>query len=87
MEWKCIYHNLLELYSRAWTFLNERQKTHKLNKEVENKGGMTKAIEMGLPKMRIEEAALRKQLVPKGTSKISSFPNFPCIHLSYSSST
>ncbi len=29
--------------------------------EVENEGGMTKAIEAGIPKMRIEEAAARKQ--------------------------
>ena len=29
--------------------------------EVEQLGGMTKAIETGLPKLRIEEAAARKQ--------------------------
>ena len=29
--------------------------------EVENEGGMTKAIEAGIPKMRIEEAAAKKQ--------------------------
>eukprot|EP00095_Tigriopus_kingsejongensis_P008153 snap_masked-scaffold3499_size8408-processed-gene-0.0 protein:Tk08153 transcript:snap_masked-scaffold3499_size8408-processed-gene-0.0-mRNA-1 annotation:"methylmalonyl- mutase" len=29
--------------------------------EVEDLGGMTKAIEAGIPKMRIEEAAARKQ--------------------------
>ena len=28
---------------------------------MENQGGMTKAIEMGLPKMRIEEAAAKRQ--------------------------
>ncbi|WKN31194.1 methylmalonyl-CoA mutase [Porifericola rhodea] len=32
-----------------------------LIKEVEEVGGMTKAIEKGIPKMRIEEAAARKQ--------------------------
>ncbi len=32
-----------------------------LIQEVESHGGMVKAIEMGLPKMRIEEAAARKQ--------------------------
>ncbi len=32
-----------------------------LIEEVEKHGGMTKAIEMGFPKMRIEEAAARKQ--------------------------
>jgi methylmalonyl-CoA mutase len=40
-----------ELAEKAW----------KLVEEVENLGGMTKAIETGLPKMRIEEAAARKQ--------------------------
>lgn len=37
------------------------QKAWKLIKEVEELGGMAKAIETGLPKMRIEEAAARKQ--------------------------
>jgi methylmalonyl-CoA mutase len=40
-----------ELFLEAW----------KLIEEVEELGGMTKAIETGLPKMRIEEAAARKQ--------------------------
>ena len=40
-----------ELAHRAWDLITE----------VENHGGMTKAIEAGLPKMRIEEAAARKQ--------------------------
>ncbi len=40
-----------ELAEKAW----------KLIKEVEEMGGMAKAIETGLPKMRIEEAAARKQ--------------------------
>jgi methylmalonyl-CoA mutase len=40
-----------ELAERAW----------KLIEEVEEMGGMSKAIETGLPKMRIEEAAARKQ--------------------------
>lgn len=40
-----------ELVDRAW----------KLIQEVEELGGMAKAIESGLPKMRIEEAAARKQ--------------------------
>lgn len=39
------------LAHRAW----------KLIQEVEDIGGMTKAIETGLPKLRIEEAAARKQ--------------------------
>jgi methylmalonyl-CoA mutase len=40
-----------ELARRAW----------RLIEEIENLGGMTNAIEDGLPKMRIEEAAARKQ--------------------------
>jgi methylmalonyl-CoA mutase len=40
-----------ELVNEAW----------KLIKEVEELGGMAKAIETGIPKMRIEEAAAKKQ--------------------------
>ena len=40
-----------ELVEKAWTLIEE----------VEVLGGMTKAIETGLPKMSIEEAAARKQ--------------------------
>jgi methylmalonyl-CoA mutase len=40
-----------ELMKRAWDLIQE----------IEELGGMTKAIETGLPKMRIEEAAARKQ--------------------------
>lgn len=40
-----------ELTEKAW----------KLIEEVESLGGMAKAIETGIPKMRIEEAAARKQ--------------------------
>jgi methylmalonyl-CoA mutase len=40
-----------ELARKAWDLIQE----------VEAHGGMVKAIEMGLPKMRIEEAAARKQ--------------------------
>lgn len=40
-----------ELVDKAW----------KLIQEVEELGGMSKAIETGIPKMRIEEAAARKQ--------------------------
>ncbi len=36
-------------------------KAWELIQEVEDLGGMTKAIETGLPKMRIEEAAARRQ--------------------------
>ena len=41
----------MELAKKAWTLIEE----------VESLGGMAKAIETGLPKMRIEEAAARKQ--------------------------
>jgi methylmalonyl-CoA mutase len=37
------------------------RKAWKLIEEVEALGGMSKAIETGLPKMRIEEVAARKQ--------------------------
>ncbi|MDC0460133.1 methylmalonyl-CoA mutase [Crocinitomicaceae bacterium] len=37
------------------------QKANKLINEVEDLGGMSKAIETGIPKLRIEEAAARKQ--------------------------
>jgi len=37
------------------------KKAWKLMEEVEELGGMTKAIEAGIPKMRIEEAAAKKQ--------------------------
>lgn len=40
-----------ELVERAWTLMQE----------IEEYGGMAKAIEAGIPKMRIEEAAARKQ--------------------------
>jgi len=40
-----------ELADKAWEMI----------KEVEALGGMTKAVEQGLPKMRIEEAAVKRQ--------------------------
>ncbi len=40
-----------EIAAKAWQLIEE----------VESYGGMTKAIEAGIPKMRIEEAAARKQ--------------------------
>ena len=50
------------------------QITHKawiLLKEIEELGGMAKAIETGIPKMRIEEAAARKQArIDSGKDKI-----------------
>ena len=51
----------MELVSEAW----------KLIQEVESLGGMAKAIEQGLPKLRIEEAAARKQArIDAGEEKI-----------------
>jgi methylmalonyl-CoA mutase len=50
-----------ELADKAW----------KLIEEVESLGGMSKAVETGLPKMRIEEAAARKQArIDSGTDTI-----------------
>jgi methylmalonyl-CoA mutase len=50
-----------ELARHAWALIAE----------VEELGGMTKAIEAGIPKMRIEEAAARKQArVDSGTDMI-----------------
>ena len=40
-----------ELMHKAWHHIQE----------IETLGGMTKAIETGVPKMRIEEAAARRQ--------------------------
>jgi len=46
-------------------------KAWQLIKEVEELGGMAKAIETGIPKMRIEEAAARKQArIDSGKDKI-----------------
>lgn len=47
------------------------QSARKLIEEVESIGGMVKAIEAGIPKMRIEEAATRKQAkIDGGIDKI-----------------
>lgn len=49
--------------------LIEKAKKHIL--EIESYGGMTKAIEKGIPKMRIEEAAAKKQArIDSGTEQI-----------------
>ena len=50
-----------ELYTKAWEHIQE----------IEKLGGMAKAIETGLPKMRIEEAAARTQArIDSGTQTI-----------------
>ena len=50
-----------DLVQKAWSLLEE----------VESLGGMTKAIEAGIPKMRIEEAAAKKQArIDSGEDKI-----------------
>ncbi len=50
-----------ELIQRGWALISE----------VEQLGGMVKAIEAGIPKMRIEEAAARKQArIDAGTDTI-----------------
>ena len=53
-------------------------KAWKLIQEVEELGGMAKAIENGLPKMRIEEAAARKQArIDSGIDQIVGVNVFP----------
>lgn len=53
-------------------------KALKLIDEVESMGGMTKAIAQGLPKMRIEEAAAKKQgRIDTGKDKIVGVNIFP----------
>ncbi len=50
-----------ELVEKAWAHIQE----------IESYGGMTAAIEMGIPKMRIEEAAAAKQArIDSGSEKI-----------------
>ncbi|WP_419465955.1 methylmalonyl-CoA mutase [Bacillus spongiae] len=57
-----------ELMERAWSHIEE----------VEELGGMTKAIETGLPKMKIEEAAARRQaLIDSGEEKIIGVNAYP----------
>ena len=57
-----------QLARRAWGHIQE----------VEELGGMAKAIENGLPKMRIEEAAARKQArIDSGKDKIIGVNIFP----------
>jgi len=56
-----------ELAEKAWALIQE----------VESLGGMAKAIETGLPKMRIEEAAARKQArIDAGTEVIVGLNRF-----------
>lgn len=57
-----------QLAERAWALIQE----------VEAVGGMTKAIEEGLPKMKIEEAAARKQArIDSGKDQIVGVNIFP----------
>jgi methylmalonyl-CoA mutase len=49
-----------QLIEKAWASIEE----------IESYGGMTKAIESGIPKMRIEEAAARKQAKIDSSSEI-----------------
>jgi methylmalonyl-CoA mutase len=54
------------------------QRAWKLIQEVEELGGMTKAIESGIPKLRIEEAAARKQArIDSGQDKIIGVNIYP----------
>ncbi len=57
-----------ELVKRAWTLIEE----------VEELGGMAKAIEKGLPKLRIEAAAAKKQArIDSGHDKVVGVNIFP----------
>ena len=50
---------------------NIADKAWQLIQEVESHGGMAKAIETGLPKLRIEAAAARKQaMIDQGVNVI-----------------
>ncbi|MBC2839242.1 methylmalonyl-CoA mutase [Robiginitalea sp. SC105] len=54
------------------------EKAWELLEEVESHGGMTKAIEAGIPKMRIEEAAARKQArIDSGRDVIVGLNRYP----------
>jgi methylmalonyl-CoA mutase len=62
---ECLTH---ELVHKAWARI----------KEVEELGGMSKAIETGLPKMRIEEAAAKRQArIDTGKDRIIGVNAFP----------
>ncbi|MDP5077885.1 MAG: methylmalonyl-CoA mutase, partial [Nonlabens sp.] len=57
-----------EIANKAWELIQE----------VEELGGMTKAIEAGIPKMRIEEAAAKKQArIDGGTDVIVGVNKYP----------
>lgn len=57
-----------QLVNKAWALIEE----------VENLGGMTKAIESGIPKMRIEEAAAAKQArIDSGKDVIVGMNKYP----------
>jgi methylmalonyl-CoA mutase len=60
-----------EIAQRAWEHI----------REIEGLGGMAKAIESGLPKMRIEEAAARAQArIDSGRQTIVGLNRFPLEH-------
>ena len=58
---KLIEHRTQDILTKAQAYIDE----------IEGAGGMTKAIERGIPKMRIEEAAIRKQaMIDRGEHSI-----------------
>ena len=60
-----------DLMHKAWHHIQE----------VETLGGMTKAIETGIPKMRIEEAAARRQaLIDSGRETIVGVNKYKLAH-------
>ena len=46
------------------------KEANKLIKEIDDAGGMVKAIEMGIPKMRIEESSAKNKLELIQTRKL-----------------
>ena len=69
------YHNSYFIEKITADLLNEASK---LIKEVEDLGGMAKAIETGVPKLRIEEAAAKKQArIDSGKDHIIGLNLFP----------
>ncbi|MCI5057090.1 MAG: methylmalonyl-CoA mutase [Flavobacteriales bacterium] len=62
-----VEHLTAQLYSKAW----------ELMQEIEESGGMAEAIEKGIPKMRIEEAAAKKQAkIDSGVDSIIGINSF-----------
>jgi methylmalonyl-CoA mutase len=65
-------------YYVEWLTARIADEAMKLIEEVEKLGGMTKAIEAGLPKLRIEEAATRRQArIDRGEEVVVGVNRYP----------